>query len=201
MNGEQLKDLKKDILWRVYLLFFAVFLFAVAIVAKMVYIQFKEGPALMEIAKTQELKEFTLHASRGNILARDGSLLATSIPVFEIRMDVANTNVSDEVFNSKVDSLAYRLSELFGNKSQQEYKRSLVAARKKGERYFLIWRKANYQQLKQLRTFPILRRGRHRGGLIAIQRTRRERPFDELAGRTIGYVSRNGKITVGLEGA
>jgi len=201
MSDEQLKDVKKDILWRVYLLFIAVFIFAVALIAKMAHIQFKEGPALREIAKTQELKEFTLFASRGNILSSDGSLIATSIPIFEIRMDVANSNVSDEFFNQNIDSLSYCLSRLFQNKSKITYKRNLIAARKKGERYYLIRRKVTYEQLKKLRTFPILRRGKNRGGLVAIQQTKRELPFGELASRTIGYVSRDKKIEVGLEGA
>ena len=201
MSDEQLKNAKKDILWRVYLLFLAIFIFAVALIARMVYIQFREGPILREMAEMQELKEFTIHSSRGNILAEDGSLLATSIPIFEIRMDVANGNISDDLFNGRVDSLAYNLSLLFGNKSKTTYKRELIAARKKGERYFLIRRNVTYEQLKALRTFPILRRGKNRGGLIAIQRTRRERPFGELASRTIGYESQNKKYAVGLEGA
>lgn len=58
-----------------------------------------------------------------------------------------------------------------------------------------------YEQLKALRAFPILKRGNHRGGLISIQKTKREMPFDELASRTIGYVSEDKKIKVGLEGA
>ena len=201
MSGEQLKDIKKDILWRVYLLFIAVLFFAVALIAKMFYIQFKEGPALRAMAKTQELKEFTLRASRGNILSGDGSLLATSIPIFEIRMDVASSNVSDEFFNQHIDSLAYYLSELFQNKSKTTYKRELIAARKQKKRYFLIRRNVSYEQLQELRKFPILNKGRNRGGLITIQQTRRERPFGELASRTIGYVSRDNNITVGLEGA
>ncbi len=201
MSDDQLNNLKKDILWRVYLLFFAVLFFSVALIAKMVHIQFKEGPELRKVAKTQELKEFTVYASRGNILSSDGSLLATSIPIFEIRMDVANTNVSDEFFNQNIDSLSYKLSTLFKGKSKTTYKRELVAARKKGARYFLIRRKVTYDQLKELRTFPILRMGKNRGGLIAIQRTKRERPFGELASRTIGYVSQNKEYAVGLEGA
>jgi cell division protein FtsI (penicillin-binding protein 3) len=201
MSDKQLKDVKKDILWRVYLLFIVVFIFALVLIGRMIYIQFKEGPALREMAKTQELKEFTLEASRGNILANDGSLLATSIPIFEIRMDVANSNVSDKLFNANIDSLACNLSVLFKDKSKTAYKRKLVAARKKGDRYFLIQRKVTYEQLKKLRNFPILRRGKNRGGLIVIQRTKRERPFGELAGRTIGYVSRDKRIKVGLEGA
>ncbi|RLD45354.1 MAG: hypothetical protein DRI89_01195 [Bacteroidetes bacterium] len=201
MSEEQLINVKKDILWRVYLLFLAVFIFAGALIAKMVHIQFKEGPELREMAETQELDEFTIYANRGNILSEDGSLLATSIPIFEIRMDVANSNVTDELFNKEIDSLAYYLSLLFDNKNKITYKRDLVAARKKGDRYYLIQRKVTYEQLKKLRTFPILRKGKNRGGLITIQQTKRERPFGELASRTIGYVSRDKKITVGLEGA
>jgi len=70
-------DINKDILWRVYLVYFGVLLFGLAIIGKIVYIQLKEGEELAEKAITQELQVFNIEANRGNILASDGSLLAT----------------------------------------------------------------------------------------------------------------------------
>ncbi len=196
-----MKDAKKDILWRVYLVYFVMLIFGLLIVGKIIFIQVKEGPKLRAIAESQEIIEVTLEASRGNILAADGSLLATSVPVFEVRMDVASTLISDQFFYRNVDSLAAGLSQVLDTKSQSRFKSDLVKARKKGNRYHLLGKKVTYEQLKEIRTLPILRRGKYRGGLIAIQSTRREMPFKELAQRTIGYEIKNADLFVGLEGA
>ena len=192
---------KRDILWRVYLIYLGIFLFSLAVIGKAVYIQFSEGRELIQKAKKQELRYFKREAVRGDIYATGGSLLATSIPIFEIRMDVDSEHISDKFFNEKVDSLAYCLSHLFKNKSKWEYKRDLVRARQSGNRYYLLKRDVTYAQLKELRKFPILRLGKYRGGLISISQTKRQMPFKDLARRTIGYHIEDENIYVGLEGA
>ena len=86
-------------------MYFSILLFAIAIIIKIFYIQIKEGAELTALAQTQELRAFNLEANRGNILAADGSLLATSVPVFEVRMDVASPNIPDKFF---LDNLSKR---------------------------------------------------------------------------------------------
>lgn len=194
-------DRKKDILWRVYLLYFAVLLFAFGIMAKLLYIQIKERAIWNEKAQTQEIREFSLEASRGNILDAKGNLLATSIPIFEIRFDASSPLIPDHLFYDKVDSLSYGISTIFGKKSKASVKRDLVKARKAGNRYLLIQRRATYKQLKQLRELPIFRLGKFRGGLITNRKTKRERPYRELAARTIGYENKKENLFVGMEGA
>lgn len=196
-----MKDPKRDILWRVYLVYFGLVLLALAIITKLVLIQFTERDELLQKAKEQEIEYFTLEATRGNILARDGSLLATSVPTFEIRMDVNSDLISDKLFYDQVDSLAICLADLFQDKSKHHYKQSLIDARKKGNRYFLIKNHVTFQDLKLLRRFPIFRLGKYRGGLIIIRKTTREIPYDELARRTIGFENKDKGYFVGLEGA
>jgi cell division protein FtsI (penicillin-binding protein 3) len=185
----------------VFLVYFGILLFALAIVAKLVYIQWKEGPALLAKAQKQEIKIFNLKADRGNILSAKGDLLATSVPVFEVRMDVANDYIDQPLFNEKLDSLSLMLARLFRDKSARAYRKILLRARHKGNRFLLLQRHVTYDQLKQLRQFPILRRGRNRGGLIALQKTTRRLPFGLLAARTIGYENKKEGLFVGLEGA
>ncbi|MGZ4082307.1 MAG: penicillin-binding protein, partial [Bacteroidia bacterium] len=55
-----------------------------------------------------------------------------------------------------------------------------------------------YKNLQTLKTFPIFKRGK-RGGLVTLQTNRRERPFQMLAARTIGYSK--DKVKIGMEGA
>jgi len=139
-----LTDEKKDILWRVYLVYFGILIFGIAIIAKMLHIQFAEGAELKQKAQLQELKVANLEASRGNILAADGTLLATSVPIFEVRFDVASPHISDELFNSKVDSLAAGLASIFGKSSKRQIRSQLIKARKQGKRYYLLGRNATY---------------------------------------------------------
>jgi len=191
---------KKDMAWRIYLVYFMVCLFAVAIVVKALYIQLIEGADLKQRVRSLTLVEKNIEAVRGNIYATDGSLLATSIPIYEVRFDPNADAVTDDVFEENIDSLAWNLSELFKDKSFATYRSQLINARQKGERYHLIRRKVKYTELKELKRFPIFRRGKYKGGFIFIQQNKRERPFRILAARTIGY-QREGIMPVGLEGA
>ncbi len=192
---------RTDILWRVYLVYGIVLLSGLAILAKIIQIQLYEIDELLQKAEKNELQYVNLEANRGNIYSDNGSLLATSIPVFEVRMDVDSEHIPDALFNAKVDSLANGFARLFRDASKQSYKSKLIDARKKGNRYFLVQRNVTYDQLKELRTFPILRRGKYLGGLIAIPKTVRKMPFGNLAKRTIGYENKNEHLFVGLEGA
>ncbi|TNE82031.1 MAG: PASTA domain-containing protein [Bacteroidetes bacterium] len=193
-------NVKRDILWRVYVAFFAVALFGVMVVVYAVRIQFVEGEHWRKMAEELTTDYQTIEAVRGNIYAADGSLLATSVPIYELRMDFKAGGLSDEVFNVEVDSLAYHFAQMFKDKSQADYLREFKEARKKGSRYHLLKRKLSFSQVKEMRTWPILRRGQHKGGLIILEKDRRQKPFQLLAFRTIGY-SQEGVAPVGLEGA
>ncbi|HJN05252.1 MAG TPA: penicillin-binding transpeptidase domain-containing protein, partial [Bacteroidales bacterium] len=193
-------ELKKDILWRVYIVYFVILVFGIAVIGKVIYIQVKEGVQLKAKAQTQELKVFDLDANRGNILDNKGSLLATSVPIFEVRFDVSSPYISDELFKNKIDSIAIGLSNIL-NLPPAKFRRSLITARNKGNRYLLLARRVSYNQLKQIRELPILRNGKYAGGLIVIQKTKRAKPYNELAARTIGWVNEKEKLFVGLEGA
>ncbi|MFW5757436.1 MAG: penicillin-binding protein [Bacteroidota bacterium] len=190
---------KGDILWRIYLVYFLTVGFAVVILFKVVYLQFVEGEKWHEMARNSTMRYMDIDAVRGDILADDGRLLATSVPVYEIRMDLDRRVVDDQVFYAGIDSLSYHLSMLFKDRSKAEYKRVLVKARSEQQRYFLVKRNVSYNQLIKLREFPVFRLGRFKGGLIVVENNRRETPFRSLAHRTIGY-EREG-VYVGLEGA
>jgi len=198
-----MKQIKKDILIRVYLVYLAVLLFGLFIIARVVMIQQLDRKEFLEMAEKQEIRMFELEAVRGNILADDGSLLAVSVPIFEVRMDVVTDSITDDIFRENVDSLAICLSHLFRDKTTSSYVDMLWEARRNGNRYLLIQRNVTYPELNTLRRFPIFRRGKFRGGLIVEAEYKRELPYKSLARRIIGYESGEGdnKVYVGLEGS
>ena len=191
-------DNKKDILWRVYLLYFSVFFFGIVIIARIIHIQFVEGDIWKNKSKEMTMRYFPVEEMRGSILAMDGSILATSIPIFDLRMDLATNHVKEN-FSKKVDSLASSLSNLFKDRSKREYKNLLIQAFKEQDRFLLLQKDINYNQLKEVRRFPLFRDGRFKGGMVIVEKNRREMPFKMLAMRTIGYEKEG--VTVGLEGS
>ena len=193
-------DARKDILWRVYLIFLFVCLFGLAIIGQVIRLQFVQGNYWKSKADSLTTAYRNIEAARGNVYAADGSLLATSVPIYEVRMDVNAEALTNEVFNKNIDSLVLALADLFKDKTEREYKRELINARRNGERYYLLQRNVSYNELKSMRTFPMFRMGRYKGGLIVAEKSRREKPFQELAKRTIGYDIDSIK-PVGLEGA
>ncbi|HEK21172.1 MULTISPECIES: penicillin-binding protein [unclassified Mucilaginibacter] len=194
--------IRTNILLRVYLAFGLILLFAGAVLVQLCRVQLVQGSKWRALAVKKSIRYKTIEAARGNIFSVDGSLLATSVPEYELHMDMLAGGIADDkVFDEKVDSLAMKLSAYFGDKSPREYTRMLRDARKDSSRYQLIRRKVSYAQLKQLRTFPIFNLGKYKGGLIVVQQNKRILPFRFLAARTIGYKNENVKNPVGLEGA
>jgi len=192
---------KNDILRNVYIVYFVVVLIGCAIIGKSVYIQMFEGEMWREKGKIMNLKVEKIEAVRGNIMAVDGSLLAASVPLFNLRMDGGNTHYNDEYFYDNVDSLALCLSNLFKDKPKSKYKQILVNARKSNNRYLLLKRDITFDQLKKVRRFPIFRDGKYKGGIIAEQKSKRVLPYQWLAFRTIGWDKEGTENDIGLEGA
>ena len=183
-----MSDSKKAILMRAYLIYILVLIFGGIILGRIIYLQFVQGDYWSKQASIVNSKTEVIDPVRGNIFADDESLLATSVPIFEIRLDLDSSVISDTVFKSKIDSLAENLCRLFEGNSlnKKQYKKELIKGRLQSNRGFLIRKKATYAELKLLKTFPILRLG-NRGGLIVYTKDRRERPFKNLASMTIGY--------------
>jgi cell division protein FtsI (penicillin-binding protein 3) len=196
-------SIKKIIVRRVQALYLLFFALALVVLGKILYLQLLKGEELRQKAEDLMLKYVTIEPNRGDIYARGGKrLLATSVPYYEIRLDLNSSAMKDAVFTQGIDSLSYRLSRMFPDKSKATWKRELIRARKEGKRYHLLRRQVSYRQLQEMKTFPIFRLGKYKGGFITVQSNRRVLPHQQLAARTIGYLSKSERgNVVGLEGA
>jgi cell division protein FtsI (penicillin-binding protein 3) len=193
-------SVKQDIVRRIYVSFALIALLGLGVVFQAARIQTVQGSYYRNLADSLTTAYRGIEAIRGNIYAADGSLLATSVPIYDIRMDTRVDGLSQELFENKVDSLAMGLSQLFGDHATSEYARKIREARRAGKRNLLIKRNIDYQQLQRVKQLPIFNLGRYTGGLVVEQKTKREMPFRHLARRTIGYAI-SGVAPVGLEGA
>lgn len=194
-------NIKNEVLIRAYLVLVVTVGVAIMIFMKAVQISIVEGEKWRAMSDSLYVDFRPVDAQRGNILAEDGSLLATSLPFFEIRVDLKSTGMTDEDFAANIDSLAWCLATYVDRSyTPGGMKLYLQQQRLLGNRYLLIKSKATLKEVELMKTFPLFNLGRYRGGFIAIQKSERKRPFGMLAHRTIGYV-RDGASPVGIEGS
>ena len=189
-------NIKKSITWRVVFGMGVVVLFAFWVSFQMFRIQLVEGNKWLAMSDSITIRHQDISPARGNIYSDNGSLLSTSMPIYEIRWDA--TVVNDDTFHFYVNELAQQLARLFPDKTSLYYKSKLNTAKKSKSRYVLIRRKVNYHEQKTMRDFPIFRKGRYRGGFMAELNTKRVKPAGNLAFRTIGYRTKD-NLGVGLE--
>ena len=202
-------EVKRDILWRVYLSFLGIAVLSVLIISKAFYIQRFQGSYWKSMSDSLHQRIEPLEAERGTIYSEDGQMLSTSIPTFDIYMDMEADGLREKNgkrFRENIDSFSMALANYFGDRTAGEYRRDLQQAYKKSDRYFLIRKKLAFEDYKAFRQFPLARLGRNKSGVIVEVDSKRLTPFQLLANRTIGlsrdYVASNGKIkkmNVGLE--
>lgn len=171
-------------------------LFLVLIVVKLTNIQYAEGDKYRSLSKQLTLRNDTIFANRGNVFSDDGSLLATSMSQYEIRMDAYT--VDTKVFKKNIRSLSVELSKMLGNTASY-WERKIKKARSTKNRYLFITRKLGYNDYIKIKKFPIFNLGMYKGGFIAEQTTVRAHPLGKVAERTIGYDDYRG--APGIEGA
>ncbi|MCS6979721.1 MAG: transpeptidase family protein [Flavobacteriales bacterium] len=195
-----MQDFKKEIANRVLLLYGGVFVLALSILGRVFYLQTFGGRAYRAKAHELILEKVAIKPLRGNILSDDGRLLATTVPVYDVHMDMRAPGLSEKQFRKHVDSLSLALSEFSKNKSAKAYKELLLKNYKKGNRFLPLFKGIYHKDLERIKKFPILRNGSNKGGLVVTEHFRRVRPYAHLAQRLIGRISDH-KPAVGLEAA
>ena len=173
----------KNINLRIIGLYLFVLLIAVAVISKIIKVQQFDDL----INTSSQPRFFTVEAPRGNILSDDGSLLAISMPLYNVFLDMSV--ISDLLFERHIVEISDALADLFEDKTAEEYDQFLrLAKNSKKNKYVRLKLKVTHNELLVLKSLPIFKLGQNRGGLIAEQRPNRETPFGLLAQRTVGVL-------------
>lgn len=202
MAAESKKNhVKNSILSRIGLLYVFFAAICIAILIMIVWIQLGSDSQQHKVQSVQySYRSEIIPAQRGNILSSDGRILSTTIPTYELRMDMQANGLKDSIFRDNVDRLSAQLSSFFKDKSQAQYAKELRDAHKQKKRYHLVTRKRiNYLELQRVKKFPLFCLGPNKGGFMAIEQGKRMLPHGELASRVIGFTNSTG-TKVGLEG-
>lgn len=194
-------EVKRDILWRVYLAFIGISFTGIVIFGRAFYIQQVQGDYWRSMSDSLHLKIQEVDAERGTIYSSDGQILSTSIPQFDIYVDFQADGLrlnNGKLFRDNIDSLSYSLSQLFNDRSRNIYKQTLEKGFAKKDRYFLLKRKISYEDYLKVKDFPLVKLGRNNSGFIFETKNIRLNPYQMLAFRTIGLDRQNSQ-KVGIE--
>jgi len=194
-----MKEIKKELLIRVYIVALAMVGVACMLFYKAAKISIVEGDQWRSMGDSLYLKYVPLVADRGDILASDGSLMTTSLPFFDLHVDFKADGLREDIFKTNVDSLAYYLTTYVNTSvSKSQMRDWLIQKRRSGDRYALLAKNISIRDLERIKTFPIFRLGKNKGGLIIDRQHVRVKPYKLLASRTLG-LDRDNAQSIGLE--
>jgi len=181
-------SIKRAILARVRITFLILSGVGLAIAIQIMNLQWLQGAYWHDKAKESGLKYRIKKATRGNIYADDGVLLATSIPLYKVAIDPVI--IPEEVYKTKLDSLTKLLAAFFKDKPARDYVMRINEARKAKKRYVQFGnRPITFTEKQQLEKWPIFREKQNGVSVMFEKVEERTYPFEALAARSVGYVN------------
>lgn len=139
--------------------------------------------------------------TRGDILADDGSILATNLYYYNIRLDFTTKKFMICEYDQSLDSLADTLAAHFPNKGDAEYFRErlrepLKKHVDKRSNSYLLLREVTSDDVEKIKDFPYFRRTKnhYRTGLVVEKVLRRKYPYGDMAKLSVGFIASDSVI-------
>ena len=143
---------RKELLLRAYIVLAGLVIVAIMLIGATINIGVIHAEQWREKGDSTKLKYFDIEPDRGNIYSADGYPLATSVPYFDLHMDLNSEAMTKKIFDANIDSLAIYFSRyVFVNESPASIKRRIIRRRNDGDRYFLVKNNATYEELKKIK--------------------------------------------------
>lgn len=170
----------------------------VAVVGKAVYIMTAEKDFWMAVSKKYVKQNKEEVPTRGNILACNGEVLASSIPEYKIYMDfmsweedsvrrMKDQNRRDSILMSNLDSICRGVQKVLPDVDPQAFRKLLIKGREEKSHHKELYpRRITYIQYRQLKTLPLFELSPNWGGFHTEEFKTRKNPYGRLAIRTIG---------------
>lgn len=190
-----LKDKNKRIKLgrRLFAVFFILIIVLFIMVGKLGYIMIAKSQQYEQKALAQRTTDITISPKRGDILDRNGEILATSLSAFRVDVDMnALTNSLKEKKMSR-DTLIGKLSSIL-NISSAKVKNILYPERSDGSKikYAILARQIDKPQSDKIKALEL-------NGLIISSDTKREYPNDNFLSSVLGYTNLEGNGVTGVE--
>ncbi len=142
--------------------------------------------------------EGTVNPKRGDILASDGSVLATTLNYYTLRIDYEAEKFSADTLKAYLSATADSLARHFPQRDKKQWAEYLAKplSLKKGDKGYRLRRcwpllsNISYMDVKFVKSLPYFKRSRNRSGLTSESEFRRANPYGDMARRSVGGVGR-----------
>ena len=187
------EDNNKSKFIKVYFIYAFILLFGVAILGRIAFLMYIEGPNLRKLSKRQHIRIEKVNVLSGNIYSSDNVLLASSYPYFDARIDLSYKAIDNEKFQRNINPLCDSLVKMFGKNRKYFYKK-IIQARNANNRYLLLAKDLSHEQIIRICRFPLIKKG------VTLDAVKKQKRLNSgLASRTVGYYNPLSGKGVGLE--
>lgn len=193
-------DNRKKTLLRYFLITALILIFCLAIVYKLVDTTILSADKWNDKANKELSKTTVIIPERGDILAADGSILATNLSFYTVRIDYRSERFMEDRLRQQADTIADSLAAYFPARTAAEWRRHILSPLDKPDslrpRAYRLMRNISYAQLMKLRSFPFFSiRNPNRNGLTVETTMRRVNPYGSMARRSIGTVGQTSECS------
>lgn len=186
------KENRKNILFRYGLIVIAILALSIRITYKLVDNTVLSSDKWNEKAMKSLSGIDTIMPVRGNILADDGSVLATNMRVYTPCIDYRVPDFDEKQFRKDLPALCDSLALYFPRRDAAGWKayllKPLEKKKKQRPRAYPVVVNVSTEQAQLVKTFPFLRQKPGLSGLHVDNRLMRVRPYGDMARRSIGAV-------------
>lgn len=134
----------------------------------------------------------TIPPVRGNILASDGSILATNLRIYTPRIDFRCPKFDEKAYRAAIDSIADSMAVYFPQRNAKQWRehleKPLAAPDSARSRSYPVIKGISHEESRLLCSFPFFKRKRRYTGLKVESELARVRPYGAMARRSIGAV-------------
>lgn len=191
------QSMKKKLL----VVFLLVMLLLIVLIVRLFYIRYTKGEEYEKrVLNQQGYESQTIPYQRGDILDSQGTILATSVDVYNVILDCKLINEEEKYIEPTVKALV----QCFPDVTEEEVKAALTE--KADSRYFVLRKKLPYegiQQFEQLQN-EVYTEGKQKGdkvnpnvqGVWFEKEYVREYPYNALACKVLGFTT-SGNVGIG----
>ena len=204
-NNIEDKQRVSKILWTLYCLFLVA---SLAVIVKIFYIQniWKPDSQTIEEFLPDNRKEI-VKPERGDVFDCNGKLLATSTPLYTVRMDcqiqknellgkkikVGKDSITERDWRKMAMEMCRQMPDIIQDgRTADDFYNLIIENRdsktKSGRRNVLLVKDIDHSTLLKLRQLPLYRHGRNISGMKEHKEEARKYPYEELGKRVIGDI-------------
>ena len=193
------KKILKRMQFKLWFVFGVICILFVGLIGRVMYIQYTSGDRYEKIVLSQQDYDSTIIPfQRGNIEDARGTVLATSVDVYNVILDCKVLNGKEENNKGSIDATVDLVTDCFEEIDEDKITSQLKEHPK--AQYYVLAKRVPYEEMAEFQEKKA--EDKYKGKIYGIWFEKeyiRQYPYGSLAASTIGYASSGNVGVIGLE--